>query len=136
MEEDKMEIDDPQNQTPKKDDPKQPKTETNHRKKISFQYLRQLFEYTAAEAANKIGVSSTQLKRVCRELNIPRWPFRRIRSLQHEIKVLERQLANTSDKVADNLENLTNRIVNLRKTKEYICNHPKVSKYRICKKKC
>jgi len=57
---------------------KQEKTLKKHRKKISFQEIRALFHLHVNEAAEKLKISPTQLKRLCRENNVPRWPARKV----------------------------------------------------------
>nr|XP_043638841.1 protein NLP6-like [Erigeron canadensis] len=42
---------------------------------VSPQMIQQYFGQPIGEASTRLGVSRSTLKRVCRELNIPRWPF-------------------------------------------------------------
>lgn len=48
------------------------------RPKYSFELLKEHFKYKETEAAIRLGVSKTKLKRLCRQFNVPRWPFRRV----------------------------------------------------------
>ncbi|KAI3887018.1 hypothetical protein MKW92_003142 [Papaver armeniacum] len=49
--------------------------------KITMDDLVKYFDVTINEAANSLNVGLTALKRKCRELGIPRWPHRKIKSL-------------------------------------------------------
>lgn len=49
-----------------------------HRKNITYEEIRSLFEYSLKEAALKLNISTTQLKRLCREHGITRWPYRKV----------------------------------------------------------
>ena len=56
-----------------------PKSKKNKRKKqITFEVIQSYFETPIKEAAANLGVSLTQLKRICREMDIPRWPHRKV----------------------------------------------------------
>lgn len=84
------------------------------RKKISFRELQALFGKSSKEAAELLGISITQLKRVCRENDIPRWPGRRIKSLENKIlkfnKKRERAKDEEKRKFDICIESLRNRI--------------------------
>lgn len=45
---------------------------------LSFDEVANLFPYPIAEAASTLGVSTNDLKRVCRENGLNRWPYRKI----------------------------------------------------------
>ncbi|EFC48509.1 predicted protein [Naegleria gruberi] len=60
-----------------------------HRKNIAFNDIASCFEMPIRDASQLLGVSLTQLKRLCREFQIPRWPFRRLNSIQRRIEVLQ-----------------------------------------------
>jgi hypothetical protein len=59
-----------------------------HRKNITYPDIAQCFDMPIRDAAQILGISLTQLKRLCREFNIPRWPYRRLNSIQRRIEVL------------------------------------------------
>ena len=48
------------------------------KKKITFEDIQEHFETPIKEAAANLQVSLTQLKRICREEGIPRWPHRKV----------------------------------------------------------
>jgi hypothetical protein len=41
------------------------------------------------EAARKLGVGLTVLKRICRKFGVPRWPYRKLKSLDRLITNVE-----------------------------------------------
>lgn len=45
---------------------------------LSFDEVANLFPFPIAEAASTLGVSTNDLKRVCRENGLNRWPYRKI----------------------------------------------------------
>jgi hypothetical protein len=45
-----------------------------HRKKITFKDISAYFDRPLHHATEPLGVSLTQLKRLCREFQIPKWP--------------------------------------------------------------
>jgi hypothetical protein len=59
-----------------------------HRKQITVEDIAQCFEMPIRDASQVLGISLTQLKRLCREFNISRWPYRRLNSIQRRIDVL------------------------------------------------
>ena len=52
----------------------------NHRKTITFVQICAKFDKPIRNAAAELGASLTQLKRLCREFGIARWPFRKVKS--------------------------------------------------------
>ena len=46
---------------------------------IPKEILEQYFHMSLSNAANHFGVSQTFLKKVCREHDIKRWPFRKVK---------------------------------------------------------
>ncbi len=53
------------------------------KKFFHFQQIAKHFEIPEAVAAQHLGISKTQLKKLCREHDIPRWPYRRVCSICH-----------------------------------------------------
>ena len=64
------------------------------KKDISLEQLQQYFKYNLKEAANKLGVCPTTLKRVCRQYNIPRWPCRKLKKVNRSINRLQNVVEN------------------------------------------
>jgi AraC-like DNA-binding protein len=57
--------------------------------RLNFEEVSSTFNLTIAQAAIKLGVSESHLKRQCRILGIDRWPQRKLRALQDGIKQLK-----------------------------------------------
>jgi hypothetical protein len=57
--------------------------------KLKFDDVSKVFELPIAQAALKLGVSESHLKRQCRILGIDRWPQRKLRSLLESMKQLD-----------------------------------------------
>eukprot|EP00887_Chlorella_sp_A99_P003443 scaffold7.g3443.t1 len=53
---------------------------------ITFEQIAAQFHLPSEEACVKLGVSLTVLKRICRKHGIERWPFRRVKSLNSQLK--------------------------------------------------
>lgn len=65
-----------------------------HRKKLTFEELTTVFDFSLKKAAHQLGVSPTQLKRLCRELNLREWPYRAVRRLRRSLNELDPQDSN------------------------------------------
>ena len=64
---------------------------SDHVAKITLSDLAKYFDMPIAEASKNLNVGLTVLKRKCREFGIPRWPHRKIKSLDsliHDLQVL------------------------------------------------
>ena len=62
---------------------------------ISYSELSQYFSMPIIQAARELKVGLTVLKKKCREFGIPRWPHRKMKSLEsliHNIQVLQHSL--------------------------------------------
>lgn len=55
-------------------------------KVITFEDVSRYFYMPITQAAKELNVGLTLLKKKCRELGIPRWPHRKMKSLQTLIK--------------------------------------------------
>jgi len=68
---------------------------------ITLEDLRKFFHLPIAEVARHFGTCTTALKKICRKLNITKWPYRQILSLTKSIQSLEMAVLN--DAVASEL---------------------------------
>jgi len=62
-------------------------------KNISFDELSKFFHLPINQVAKELGVCATILKKICRKNGIPRWPHRKIKSLDKMIANLEVNLS-------------------------------------------
>jgi hypothetical protein len=69
-----------------------------------------------------LGVSLTQLKRICRENDIPRWPYRKLQSIHNKIAELKDSL-DTSDELT--CDRIKNKILSLENEIQFIKTHPR-----------
>eukprot|EP01033_Poteriospumella_lacustris_P007993 gene7993-5752_t len=56
---------------------------------ITIDELRKYFHLPIADVAKQLGTCTTALKKICRKLNIVKWPYRQILSLTKSIQSLE-----------------------------------------------
>eukprot|EP01121_Diplochlamys_sp_Union-15-3_P008346 TRINITY_DN2211_c0_g1_i1.p1 TRINITY_DN2211_c0_g1~~TRINITY_DN2211_c0_g1_i1.p1 ORF type:complete len:126 (-),score=15.76 TRINITY_DN2211_c0_g1_i1:463-840(-) len=93
--------------------------------------LAQFFHMPITQAAREIGVCATVLKKMCRKNGIPRWPHRKIKSINKMIDTLHQSLPTSTpeDAVSIRFE-----IETLEKHKEHIMQHPEISRNFLLKK--
>jgi hypothetical protein len=53
-----------------------------HKKVLTFEEVSRHFSMPIKQAARELNVRLTMLKKRCRELGFPRWPHRKVKSLQ------------------------------------------------------
>ncbi|GAQ80799.1 RWP-RK domain-containing protein [Klebsormidium nitens] len=56
--------------------------------KLTVEDLTPYFDMPMSEACKALGIGSTVLKRRCRDLNIPRWPYRKVKSIEGLIRAI------------------------------------------------
>lgn len=95
------------------------------RQKITFEDIVECFKYKETEAAQRLGISKTKLKRLCRQYGTPRWPFRRIKSIERDIQAVESKLEKCSDGIYQ-IRYLNNKLKQLQLAKRFILYHPKI----------
>jgi hypothetical protein len=64
------------------------KKQVNHRKFATFEEISDYFEGPLKDAAVKLKMSLSLLKKLCREHGFERWPYRKIAHLRNQIKHL------------------------------------------------
>lgn len=88
---------------------------------ITFEELTQEFGLPLNEVAKKFGLCVTLLKKHCRDLGIPRWPHRKLSSLNNLIKKYEEEIReNPDDEAAKFFLN------ELKETKKTIIERPSI----------
>lgn len=86
-------------------------------KVLHMNELQVVFHLPMAEAAIKLGVCSTVLKKICRRNGISRWPYRLIRKIDKAIEELEQSYTaklGTDDRAANDLKYKINTLKHLR----------------------
>ena len=66
---------------------------------LTFELVSQYFYMPIMQAARELNVGLTLLKKRCRELGIPRWPHRKMKSLQSLVKNVQVSLPYVSPPV-------------------------------------
>jgi len=64
---------------------------------VDFEVLSQYFHLPITEVAKTLGICATALKKICRKNGIPRWPARKVRSLDNMIASLQETLVQKPD---------------------------------------
>jgi len=91
-------------------------------KNITFEELAKYFHLPINQVAKELGVCATILKKICRRNGIPRWPHRKIKSLDKMISNLEMNL----QKNPHEREDINREIDLLRGKKKDIMNNPDI----------
>lgn len=90
---------------------------------ITLDELRKYFHLPIAEVAKQFGTCTTALKKICRKLNITKWPYRQILSLTKSIQSLE--MAALNEGVAQELrQQYRNQIAVLQKAITEVMKNP------------
>ncbi len=85
-------------------------------KNLSFNDLSELFNIPMSAASLALGVSESYLKRLCRVMNIARWPYRKLEALRVQILTLEQSKSGNCLEVKRKIETLQTEIRELRET--------------------
>eukprot|EP00026_Physarum_polycephalum_P008941 Phypoly_transcript_09048.p1 GENE.Phypoly_transcript_09048~~Phypoly_transcript_09048.p1 ORF type:complete len:421 (+),score=93.76 Phypoly_transcript_09048:136-1263(+) len=68
---------------------------------ITFEQLTKYFHLPINDVAKELGICATMLKKICRKNGIPRWPHRKIKSLNKMIENLEASLQNNASEAEE-----------------------------------
>jgi hypothetical protein len=100
---------------------------------IPYSALSAYFMFSEDEAANRLHISKSKLKRIKKKMNITRWPFRRLQSLQREIanvQALYESTIRNNDSIEESAIALQQRLEALQNTFKFIVRHPNmITKY-------
>lgn len=80
-------------------------------KPLLFEELAKHFDISADEAAEKLGVCMSAIKKICRRHGIIRWPHRKLHSANKAILVIESKISETQDMAA--VESLRREAINI-----------------------
>ncbi|KAF2070389.1 hypothetical protein CYY_008288 [Polysphondylium violaceum] len=89
---------------------------------INLEYLSKYFHLPINSVAKEIGICATVLKKICRKNGIPRWPHRKIKSIDKMILNLE----NTVPKSKEEELKINYEIQALLKKKNYLIKNPNI----------
>jgi len=96
-----------------------PQTDLND---LDLKVIATLFHLPISEAAKHLGVGATVLKKRCRRLGIPRWPYRKLKSLDNVSSNLEKYC----HKAVDSKERFQELQTILRSQKEAMIQKPSI----------
>eukprot|EP01132_Coremiostelium_polycephalum_P001432 gene1432-1806_t len=89
---------------------------------IDLPFLSKYFHLPINSVAKEIGICATVLKKICRKNGIPRWPHRKIKSIDKMIANLE----NTTPKNQEEQIKISNEIQSLKRKKSHLIKHPNI----------
>ncbi|KYQ89275.1 RWP-RK domain-containing protein [Tieghemostelium lacteum] len=90
---------------------------------IGFEQLSKYFHLPINDVAKELGICATMLKKICRRNSIPRWPHRKIKSLNKMIENLESSLQNNPSEAE---ECIKQEITILKNKKTLIMKNPSI----------
>lgn len=97
-------------------------TRVSSSSQIDYPLLQQYFHLPISEVAKELGVCATVLKKLCRKHGIPRWPYRKIKSLNKLITSLEETKTDNEEEEQQRQSELRS----LRKRKQEIIDNPAI----------
>ncbi|KAK7250765.1 hypothetical protein RIF29_33424 [Crotalaria pallida] len=113
---------------------KKKRAPSGHIAKIELPDLVKYFDVPIVEASRKLNVGLTVLKRKCREFGIPRWPHRKIKSLDSLIQDLQEEVKHKETEDKDAAKAVAERKRKLESEKENIEKKPYMDIQRETKK--
>jgi len=92
------------------------------KKDVDIVTVAKYFRLPISAAARRLGVGETWLKQKCRQHNICRWPYRKVRSIEKVVEKLEAQLRDPSaGNTANRITAIEGQISDLLKARDRIC---------------
>jgi hypothetical protein len=89
------------------------------KKDLSIQTVAKSFHLPIHLAAESLGVGETWLKQKCREYDIKRWPYRKVKSLEKAIEKVTRLLQGCRD--PEHGREMQKNLDELKKHREELC---------------
>jgi len=75
------------------------------KKRPSLEEIKRYFHLPLSQAAIELGVCQTLLKKCCRKYNISRWPYRKFKSLNRKLSILDQTTTDTCTNLEQQIEN-------------------------------
>ena len=94
--------------------------------------LSYYFQYPINEAAEKLGICATVLKKICRKNGVSRWPHRKIKSIDSMIDSLK----DVMEKHPESVHTLGLDLDDLLQKRQYLLENPNVSYKSVVSKYC
>jgi len=91
-----------------------------HGLNIGFKELSQYFHLPINQVSQELGICATVLKKICRKCGVPRWPHRKIKSIDRIVQVLE----SADPATVEEKDELEKEIIKLKTKKFNILNNP------------
>lgn len=89
---------------------------------IDLETLSKYFHLPMCDVAKELGICATVLKKICRKNGIPRWPHRKLKSIEKSILALEESIS----KGSDDKDNIKKEIESLKLQKESLIKDPSI----------
>jgi len=109
-------------------------------RKIPYEELAKYFHLPLTDASEKLGICTTVLKRICRQYHLNRWPYRKIKSIDHTVNALkdaevltQTGVNGTYSKRSRGKLNVEQEIIKLEDRKIKLLNNPTVVTAETCK---
>jgi len=97
---------------------------------MNLEQLSEYFHMPINDVAKELGVCATVLKKICRRNGIPRWPHRKIKSIDKRVVTLE----TTMPKTAEEDQRIKQEVNALKERKQYLMKNPGILAVKSNKK--
>jgi len=104
----------------------------NNPSDFTLKQLSEYFQYPINEAAEKLGICATVLKKICRKNGVSRWPHRKIKSIDTMIDSVKEVM----DTHPESVSSLGIDLDELYKKRQYLLDNPNVSYKSVVSKYC
>jgi len=97
---------------------------------MNLEQLSEYFHMPINDVAKELGVCATVLKKICRRNGIPRWPHRKIKSIDKRVVTLE----TTLPKTVEEDQRIKQEVSALKERKQYLMKNPGILAVKSSKK--